>query len=165
MPLKVNKKVVRVNPNPVKEGNLVQTGGSVMSLFESAKIPFLTLQANQFKWPKTLLVVKADRIPEYIKNEETGWDLKDSQGNKTKTGNYFVRLDVADGDNAQMIVDGGGVIDGLTSVECVIHKDIPLQNFVINETLIELVKPNVMLGFGGQSANRIKLIAEDYKEV
>lgn len=160
MPLKrreVKRQVVKI-----EEGNALQTpDNKPMSLFKSAMLPAITLNTEQFVFPKSFLVVQADRVAEYKKNKETGWDLKDSNGNKIKTGNFNVRLQLSDGDAAQKLVDAGLELDGLSTIQCTVKADKPLQNFVPNESLVKLIKPVVMLGFGGQQADRIILVAED----
>lgn len=167
MPLKQNKKNLTANPNPVTEGAIIQTPeGKPMSLFSPAMLPAVTLNANQFAWPKTLLVMApAKRMDINEVNPQTGWDAKDSSGNKIKTGQFKVRLTVANGDLAQLAVDNGEGLDSLSTLQCDIMKDVPTQTFVPFETLIELVEPVVMLGFGGQSADRIILRAASYKAV
>lgn len=166
MPLKKSTKKLTANLNPVEEGSIIQTPDETpMSLFESALMPAITLHANQFNWPKTLLVTDVRRVALNEKNLKTGWDLKDANGNKKPTGEFVTRLTVANGDTAQMLVDMGQPVDGLSELQCTIMKDIPVQTFTAGETLIELVKPNVMLGFGGNNVDRIVLVAEDYKEV
>ena len=87
--------------------------------------------------------------------------MKDNAGNKSKTGTFSVRLDVADGDAAQNLVDSGLGLTGLSTIQVTINKDIPIQKFEPDSTLLKLVKPVVMLGFGGQQADRILLVAED----
>lgn len=158
MPLK--KSEVKMTTAKVVEGNPVRSEG-LMSLFSPAKLPLVTLNVEQFAFPKTFLVVEpAQRRAVYVKNPETGWDLKDSNGNKTKTGKYCVQLKLASGDVAQTLVDQGLALDGLTTVDCFIDDDLPVQEFEPKSTLVKLVKPVVMLGFGGQSADRIILRAE-----
>lgn len=164
MPLK--KKSTKLTSAKVVEGNPIQTpDNGLMSLFKPAMLPAVTLNAEQFAFPETFLVMGSKRIENYEKNPATGWDLKDEHGNKTGLGTYSVRLTLADGDAAQKLVDAGLMLDGLTSITAILKKDVPLQKFVPGETLIKLVKPVVMLGFGGQQADRIELVAEDYKEV
>ena len=166
MPLKKSVKKLLKNSHPVEEGAIIQTvTKEPMSLFEKALMPVVTLNANQFNWPESLLVVGAKRVPVYEKNAQTGWDLKDGDGHKKSTGDYVVRLSVVNGDTAQMLVNAGQLIEGLSELQCTINKDVPLQKFVLGSTLIKLVKPNVMLGFGGQNVDRIVLIADDYEEV
>lgn len=160
MPLKRNN--IERKSAVVEEGSPIRTPeGKLMSLFKPAMLPLVTLNTRQFIFPKSFLVTDAKRVPEYLKNPETGWDLKDDQGNKTQTGKYFVRLQVTDGDVAQDLVDKGLDLSSLSSIQCTIQKDIPLQSFEPNSTLIKLVKPVVMLGFGGQQADRILLVADD----
>lgn len=166
MPLKRSSNKSIKNLNPVDEGSIIRTPDSTpMSLFELALMPAVTLHANQFAWPKTLLVTDVRRVALNEKNPKTGWDLKDSNGNKKPTGEFVTRLTVVNGDTEQVLVDMGQPVDGLSELQCTIAKDVPVQKFVIGETLIELVKPNVMLGFGGNKVDRIVLVAEDYKEV
>ena len=153
MPLK--RKNVDLKSAKVDKGNPIQSpNNKLMSLFDKAKLPIITLNVEQFAFPETFLVVEASRIPVYEKNEETGWD-------KTKTGEYNVRLQVVDGDAAQKLVDAGLNVAGLSSIKLTITKDIPLQQFEPNSTLIKLKKVNVMLGFGGQQSDQIVLVAED----
>lgn len=160
MPLK--RKNVDLKSAKVDEGNPIQSpNNKLMSLFDKAKLPIITLNVEQFAFPETFLVVEASRVPVYEKNEETGWDKKDANGNKTKTGEYNVRLQVVDGDAAQKLVDAGLNVAGLSSIKLTITKDIPLQQFEPNSTLIKLKKVNVMLGFGGQQSDQIVLVAED----
>lgn len=166
MPLKKRSKKLTANSHPVSEGPIIQTpDGSPMSLFDKAKLPMLTLQGNQFNWPSSLVVMSAKRVPVYEINPDTGWKLKDDSGNGVTTGQFEIRLRVADGDLAQDAVDRGNSLDGLNQIQCTIKKDVPVEKFVPEETLIELVKPNVMLGYGGNQVDRIVLVAEDYKEV
>lgn len=166
MPLKKRTIKLTKNPNPVNEGSIIKTpSGEPMSLFERAKLPMVTLQANQFTWPKSLVVMEAKRVEERVVNPETGWNVKDENGDYETDGNYNIRLQVADGELAQAAIDRGSTLDGLNTLQCTIKKDIPIQKFVPQETLIELVNPNVMLGFGGSAADRILLVADDYKEV
>lgn len=166
MPLKKRTVKLTKNPNPVVEGSIIKTPSGVpMSLFEPAKLPMVTLQANQFTWPKNLVVMEAKRVEERIVNPETGWFLKDENGDYETDGNYNIRLQVADGELAQAALDRGSTLDGLNTLQCTIKKDIPIQKFVPQETLIELVNPNVMLGYGGSAADRLILVADDYKEV
>lgn len=166
MPLKKQDSKLTENPHPVAEGPIIRTiNGSPMSLFSPAKMPMVTLHANQFEWPSTMLVVKADRVPVYEMNAETGWGAKNSSGDKIKTGEFQVRLQLVNGDIAQMMANSGQSFDGLSQIQCTLSSDIPVQKFVPNETLIKLVKPNVMLGFGGNNVDRIVLVAEGYEEV
>ncbi|OYR96242.1 hypothetical protein [Lactobacillus taiwanensis] len=164
MPLK--KSQTKLKSAKVVEGSPIQTpDGGLMSLFKSAKLPAVTLNVEQFAFPETFLVTDARRIQAYKKNPETGWDLKDESGNKIPTGSFYIQLTLSDGDAAQQLVNSGLGLDGLTTIMCTVKKDIPLQKFVPNETLLKLVKPVVMLGFGGQQADRILLVAEDCEEV
>lgn len=164
MPLKKSQASKTVKAYSGDEGSHLKLDVP-MSLFDQAKLPAVTLHADQFVFPKNFAVVDAKRVKEFEINQETGWALKDSSGNKKPTGNYFVKLMLVDGVLAQQAIDSGSSLSGLSTVQCTVHKDIPLQNFVPNETLVELIKPNVMLGFGGQQADRIVLVAEDCKEV
>lgn len=160
MPL--NRKNVALKSAKVNKGNPVQSpDGKLMSLFEKAKLPAITLNVEQFAFPETFLVVDCSRVDVYEKNEETGWDKKDANGNKTKTGEHNVRLQVVDGDAAQKLVDSGLGITGLSSIKLTITKDIPLQEFEINSTLIKPKKVNVMLAYGGMQSDQIVLVAED----
>lgn len=164
MPLKKHNVVRKVIP--IKEGSVIQTpAGQPMTLFDSAMLPAVTLNVEQFAFPKSFVVKKASRIAEYKKDPETGWDLKDSSGVKTKTGRYFVSLQLADGEVAQDLVDKGASLDSLKTINCVITKDIPLQKFEPDSTLLKLVKPVVMLGFGGRQVDRLVLKAEDCEMV
>ena len=72
-----------------------------------------------------------------------------------------MRLQVSDGDLAQLAVDNGTSFDGLNELQVTIKKDIPLQKFVPNESLVKLIKPSIMLGYGGNQADRIILLADD----
>lgn len=165
MPLKKSKDIKLVSAKVV-EGDPIQTPDKgLMSLFKPAMLPAVTLNVAQYAFPETFLVMDSHRIQEFEKNPNTGWDLKDSQGHKQPTGAYSVKLELTDGDAAQRLVDAGMAIDGLTAITAIIKKDIPLQTFVPGETLIKLVKPVIMLGFGGQQPDRIQLVAEDVKEV
>lgn len=160
MPL--NRKNVNLKSAKVNKGNPIQSpDGKLMSLFEKAKLPAITLNVEQFAFPETFLVVDCSRVDVYEKNEETGWDKKDANGNKTKTGEHNVRLQVVDGDAAQKLVDSGLGITGLSSIKLTITKDIPLQEFEINSTLIKPKKVNVMLAYGGMQSDQIVLVAED----
>lgn len=160
MPLK--KRTVKRTSTVVDEGEALQTPDKqLMSLFKTAMLPAVTLNVKQFAFPKTFLVTDVRRINEYEKNPETGWDLKDNQGNKKPTGKHFVSLQLADGDAAQKLVDAGLSLDGLTTIQCTIKKDMPVQDFEPNSTLVKLKKVVVMLGFGGQQADRLILEAED----
>jgi len=160
MPL--NRKNINLKSAEVDKGNPVQSpDGKLMSLFDKAKLPAITLNVEQFAFPETFLVVEASRVPVYAKNEETGWDKKDANGNKTKTGEYNIRLQVVDGDAAQKLVDAGLNITGLSSIKLTITKDLPLQEFEINSTLVRPKKVNVMLGYGGMQSDQIVLVAED----
>lgn len=160
MPLK--KSNTKRTSAKIVEGSPIQSPtGEIMSLFKPAMIPAVTLNTEQFAFPNTFLVREKRRVPIYEKNPETGWDLKDDNGNKTATGEFAVRLQLADGDAAQQLVDAGLNLDGLTTVDCEIMKDIPLQKFEPDSTLIKLVKPVIMLGYGGQNVDRIILKAED----
>lgn len=162
MPLKKRVSVVKENPNRVEDEVIVRTpNGGVMNLFEKAKLPMVTLSANQFKWPSTFLVREVKRVKEYQINADTGWNLKNENGDKIETGNFNMRLQVSDGDLAQLAVDNGTSFDGLTQVQVTIKKDIPVQKFVPDESLIKLVKPSIMLGYGGSQADRIIILADD----
>lgn len=162
MPLKKRVKIDKTNPNMVNDEVILRTpNDSVMNLFDSAKLPMVTLNANQFKWPSSFLVRGAKRVKEYQVNPDTGWNLKNDNGDKVETGNYNVRLQVSDGDLAQLAVDNGTSFDGLNELQVTIKKDIPLQKFVPNESLVKLVKPSIMLGYGGNQADRIILLADD----
>lgn len=160
MPLKRNN--VQRKSAKVVEGKTLQTpDGQLMSLFDSAMLPSITLNVEQFAFPETFLVRNARRVNEYEKNPKTGWDLKDANGTKKATGKYDVALELADGELAQKIVDSGSDLDGLKTIQCTIKKDIPLQNFEADSTLVKLKKVVVKLGFGGQQVDRIVLEAED----
>lgn len=162
MPLKKRVKIVKKNPNPVTDAVDVRTpDGSVMNLFDSAKLPLVTLSPNQFKWPSTLLVRDVKRVKEYKVNPQTGWSLKDERGNRVETGNFNIRLQVCDGDLAQLAVDNGDSFDGLTQLQLTIRKDIPIQKFEPDVSLLKLIRPSIMLGYGGQQADRIILVADD----
>lgn len=160
MPLKrtnVKRQVVKV-----EEGNPLQTpDNQVMSLFSKAMLPAVTLNVEQFGFPKSFVVMSVERIDEVKRNPVTGWALKDSGGSKIKTGNHFMRLMLADGDLAQEVLDHNGTLDALKQIQCTITKDIPIQKFEPQVSLVKLVKPVVMLGFGGQNVDRIVLQAED----
>lgn len=166
MPLKKSTNKITKNLNQVDEGVIIRTPDETpMSLFEPALMPAITLHANQFNWPKSLLVTGVRRVAVNEKNPKTGWDVKDDNGNKKQTGEFVTRLTVVNGDTAQVLVDMGQPVDGLSELQCTIAKDVPVQKFVLGETLIKLVKPNVMLGFGGNTVDRIVLVADDYEEV
>lgn len=158
MPLKKsNAKMATVK---IDEGNALRDD-SIMSLFAPAKIPLLTLNTEQFAWPKTFLVVEpATRKPIYVKNPKTGWDLKDDNDKRTETGKFCVHVKLANGDIAQTLVDQGISLEGLTAVDCIIDDDIPVQTFEPQSTLLKLVKPTVTLGFGGFTVDRIIIHAE-----
>lgn len=162
MPLKKRIKVVKKNPNQITDDVIIRTpDGGVMNLFDSAKLPMVTLSVNQFKWPNSFLVREAKRVKEFKVNPDTGWNLKTENGARVETGNFNVRLQVSDGDLAQLAVDNGTSFDGLTQLQVTIKKDIPLQKFVPDESLIKLVGPSIMLGYGGDQADRIILVAND----
>lgn len=166
MPLKKHVVAFKKNRHPVEDGVIVRTpSGSVMNLFDKAKLPMVTLEPNQFDWPSSLLVRKVDRVKDYKINPDTGWRQKNNNGDYVESGGFNVRLSVSDGDLAQLAIDNGNPIDGLSTIQVTIKKDIPLQKFVPDETLIKLVKPSVMLGFGGQQADRILLVADDCEMV
>lgn len=159
MPLKKsNGKTLEVID--VDEGNVIQTPDKQpMSLFDSAMLPAITLNVKQFAFPKMFLVRDAKRVAVFKKNPETGWDLKDENGNKTKTGEFEVRLELADAGLAQTIADRGQSLDGLKTIQCTVSQDIPLQKFEIDSTFVKLHGVNVMLGFGGRNVDRIVLRA------
>ena len=159
MPLKKNSK--KRTSAQVIEGKALQSpDGELMSLFKPAMLPAVTLNTEQFAFPETFLVRNFSRSDAYKKNVETGWDEKVS-GQKIKTGEHVIKLELSDGDAAQQLVNQGFDLDGLSIVRCVITKDIPLQKFENNSTLIKLIKPVVMLGFGGQTTDQLILKAED----
>lgn len=161
MPLKKKNSDKDLKVIDVDEGNVIQTvDKQPMSLFDTAKLPLVTLNVKQFAFPEMFLVRDVKRIPVYEKNPETGWDLKDSNGNKTKTGEFYVRLELADADLAQTIVDKGQSLDGLKTIRCTVEQDIPLQQFEIDSTFVKLHGVNVMLGFGSRTVDRIVLRAD-----
>lgn len=160
MPLKRND--VQRTSAKVSEGVTLQTpDGQLMSLFDTAMLPAVTLNIEQFAFPESFLVRDARRTSVYEKNPKTGWDLRDSSGNKKPTGKYYVTLQLADGHLAQQVVDSGSDLDGLKTIQCTIKKDIPLQTFEIDSTLLKLKNVVVKLGFGGRQVDRIVLEADD----
>lgn len=161
MPLKLNRK--KLSSAKIDAGNPVQTpDGSLMSIFQSAKLPMVTLSPQQFSFPETFLVTSAKRVDSGIINPDTGWAKRDNNKNKIKSGRFIVRLQVSNGDEAQKLVDAGMNIDGLSTIQLTIDKDIPLQKFKINETLVKPVGLVVMLGMGQfQNVDRLVLKARD----
>ena len=83
MPLKKRIKIIKENPNQITDDVIIRTpDGGVMNLFDSAKLPMVTLSVNQFKWPTSFLVREAKRVKEYQINPDTGWNLKSDNGAK-----------------------------------------------------------------------------------
>lgn len=167
MPLKKSGSKLTKNPNPVKQqGNVIQTAdGHLLSLTAPVPLPVVTLNTEQFYWPECFVVMVASRVDLYQKDSQTGWNVKDSNGNKIKTGKKGVRLTLADAGLAQSTLDRGGNIDGLPAIQCDIDEDLPLQDFKPEETTITLTKPVLMLAYGGQDVNRLVIKAEGYEIV
>lgn len=166
MPLKKSTQKLTQNPNPVDEGNIIQTfDGQVMNLFDSAKLPAVTLHADQFKWPEKFLVRSFKRV-QMPEKGENGWTKKDSNGNKVMTDKFMLRCELSDGDSAETLIDAGSTIDGLTTITCEIRNDVSTNSFENDSTLLELVHPVLMLGMGSMnSVDRLVIVAEDCKEV
>lgn len=164
MPLKKSSKLLTKNPNPVKEqGNVVQTAdGHLLSLTGTVPLPAITLNTEQFYWPESFVVMGASRVDLYKKDPKTGWNLKNENGDKIKTGQKGVRLMLADTGLAQSTIDRGGDLDGLPQIQCDFEEDFPLQDFKPQETTIKLKKPVLMLGYGGQAVDRLVIKAEGY---
>lgn len=167
MPLKKSSKSLTKNPNPVKEqGNVVQTAdGHLLSLTGAVPLPAITLNTEQFYWPESFVVMDASRIDLYKVNPKTGWNLKNENGDKVKTGQKGVRLMLADTGLAQATLSLGGDLDGLPQVQCDFDEDFPLQDFKPQETTIKLKKPVLMLTYGGTSTDRLVMKAEGYEIV
>lgn len=163
MPLKKVKKVVKANPNPVDEGDFIQTPDhQVLAMTHDVPLQLVTLNANQFYWPTSWVVMTKRRIQLPEKDPLTGWNKKDENGNKILTDQYADEFDLADADLAETVLEKGGVLDSLPTLTCTVYKDKPLQDYVEQESTIKLVKPNVMLWFGsGHSLNGIRLVAQD----
>lgn len=166
MPLKKSNAKKRTSAK-VTEGKTLQTpDGNLMSLFTPAMLPAITLNIEQFAFPENFLVRKVDRKVEYERDPQTGWDWRDASGNKKMLNAHYVDLLLASGTAAQKMADEGETdFSTLNTVECKIMKDIPLQEFEVDTTLIKLVNPVVMLNYGGSSVNRLVLVAEDCKLV
>lgn len=166
MELKIDKKKleeIRTKSAKIEEGNPLRDK-KLMSLFagEQTKIPLLTLNAEQFAWPETFLVRSAKRVDEKVIDYETGWSKKGTNGKYFTTGNHNVQLILSDGDTAQTIANMGQNIIGLPTIKCLVEKDIPIEKFEENASLIKLVHPVVMLGVSwGYKWNHIKLVCED----
>lgn len=163
MSLKGKQKLITKNPHPVDEGDIVQTPDHhVMALTHDVALPMVTLNANQFFWPSSWVVMDSRRVQVAEKDVQTGWNKKDITGHKITTDEYVVEFDLADTDLAEVTLASGGLLEGLPTVTCTVKKDLPLQDYVNQESTIKLIKPNVMLWFGsGNSLNGIKLVAED----
>lgn len=166
MPLKKVKNT-QIKTAKVEEGNPIRTpDGSLMSLYEKVKLPMVTLNIEQFGFPETFLVRSFQRVQKAEVNPDTGWDKK-VNGNKVFTSTYVIALTLSDGDVAQTLASQGQSLVGLSTVKCIVEKDIPLQTFREDETLLKLIHPVVMLTFNpdGQEPSKIVIHAEDAKEV
>lgn len=166
MPLKKVKNT-QIKTVKVDEGNPIRTpDGSLMSLYEKAKLPMVTLNVEQFGFPETFLVRSFKRVQDAEINPDTGWDKK-VDGKKVYKSTYSIALTLSDGDVAQTLAEQGQSLVGLSTVKCIIEKDIPLQTFAEDETLLKLIHPVVMLTFNsdGQDVTKIVIHAEDAKEV
>lgn len=164
MPLK--RKEIKQKEVKINEGSVLQTPDKTkMSLFEKAKLPLVTLNAKQFQFPETFLVMDAKRVKLPEINPETGWNLKSEAGQTIYSEDYGIQLHVADGDAAQTLVDSGLPLTGLSTLQLTIIKDIPIQSFEPESTLLKPKGLVVMLGFGGQSADRIILKCDDVELV
>lgn len=163
MPLKKNKKIITANPNPVDEGDIIQTPDHhILALTHDAPLQLVTLNANQFFWPESWVVMSARRTQLTEKNMQTGWAIKGADGKPIKIDQYVVTFELADTGLAETTLEKGGILDTLPTVQCTVNKDLPLQDYPEQEATIKLIKPNVMLWFGsGQKMNGIRLIAED----
>ena len=63
MSLKGKQKLITKNPHPVDEGDIVQTPDHhVMALTHDVALPMVTLNANQFFWPSSWVVMDSRRV-------------------------------------------------------------------------------------------------------
>lgn len=174
MPLKKKStnNPIKANPHPVKdEVILARPDGQVIPLISShLPLALVTLNANQFTWPSSFAVVShRTHIARPKVDPETGSKVKSGDGktNLTIPGQYDTRLTVVDGDLAQQVLDNGGELDALTRLSVTVEADLSDDQLVDGETLVQLVKPRVMLAWdmAKMQYSNLKVVCEDVKFV
>lgn len=161
-------KETKTNKDFVSDGRIFEDNVYI-SLFDPVPLPVITLSPEQFIIPD-FAIIKAPRTTSRKAHSVDGKKIKyiDDNGQEVdEVDGQDVVVTCVDAELAQTVLDGGGTLAGLPTIELNFDANsVTLQDFEIDK-IIKVKKGNVRLGWtqvmGKPSCTRIFMDVEEYE--